>query len=257
MERPHKRRRVSPTEEAHEKEKEWSPSLSPERETGDHMQAHTSTLSRIRSKPVQHAKKFDHGLPSPPTSLESQSDSPFSSLDVAPWLTTSLAHLSIQHPTRIQSACIPPILAGRDCIGGSQNRVWQNRCIRSIPIIQKWAAGSEQLSICRHLNANHESWPCRFMSRSCGLGSEERSKMCISDCWRRRGKDSRRLELEQEDRILLLRRLDDWQHHVSDTLAKRLCLWIDGRVKLRCIRRSRQTTCRWKRKHDGRSRNLS
>jgi ATP-dependent RNA helicase DDX49/DBP8 len=57
----------------------------------------------------------------------------FASIDVAPWLVASLASMEIKRPTGIQKACIPEILKGRDCIGGSRTGTG------SVPILQKWA----------------------------------------------------------------------------------------------------------------------
>ena len=62
----------------------------------------------------------------------------FASLDVAPWLVSSLAGMAIRQPTGIQTGCIPQILRGRDCIGGS--RTGSGKTIAfAVPILQKWA----------------------------------------------------------------------------------------------------------------------
>ena len=62
----------------------------------------------------------------------------FASIDVAPWLVASLASMEIKRPTGIQRACIPEILKGRDCIGGSRTGTGKTVAF-SVPILQKWA----------------------------------------------------------------------------------------------------------------------
>lgn len=66
-------------------------------------------------------------------------ESSFKALKVAPWLIGSLTTMAVRKPTAIQRACIPEILKGRDCIGGS--RTGSGKTIAfSVPILQKWAA---------------------------------------------------------------------------------------------------------------------
>lgn len=62
----------------------------------------------------------------------------FATIDVAPWLVTSLSSMEIKRPTGIQKACIPEILKGRDCIGGSRTGTGKTVAF-SVPILQKWA----------------------------------------------------------------------------------------------------------------------
>lgn len=62
----------------------------------------------------------------------------FASIDVAPWLVASLSGMEIKRPTGIQEACIPEILKGRDCIGGSRTGTGKTIAF-SVPIMQKWA----------------------------------------------------------------------------------------------------------------------
>ena len=45
----------------------------------------------------------------------------FTSLGVTPWLVRSLRSMAIKAPTGIQKGCIPEIIKGRDCIGGSKD----------------------------------------------------------------------------------------------------------------------------------------
>ncbi|CAI4217857.1 unnamed protein product [Parascedosporium putredinis] len=62
----------------------------------------------------------------------------FETLKVKPWLVQSLANMAINRPTGIQKGCIPEILKGRDCIGGSRTGSGKTVAF-AVPILQKWA----------------------------------------------------------------------------------------------------------------------
>lgn len=62
----------------------------------------------------------------------------FSALNVKPWLVGSLGAMAIRRPTGIQKLCIPEILKGRDCIGGSRTGSGKTVAF-AVPILQKWA----------------------------------------------------------------------------------------------------------------------
>lgn len=62
----------------------------------------------------------------------------FDSLNVKPWLVQSLSSMAIRRPTGIQKGCIPEILKGRDCIGGSRTGSGKTVAF-AVPILQKWA----------------------------------------------------------------------------------------------------------------------
>lgn len=62
----------------------------------------------------------------------------FASLGVKPWLVRSLGSMSIKKPTSIQKECIPEILKGRDCIGGSRTGSGKTVAF-AVPILQRWA----------------------------------------------------------------------------------------------------------------------
>lgn len=64
--------------------------------------------------------------------------STFATLDVAPWLVASLSTMAIKRPTAIQKACIPEILKGKDCIGGSRTGSGKTMAF-AVPIMQQWA----------------------------------------------------------------------------------------------------------------------
>ncbi|RFU79033.1 atp-dependent rna helicase dbp8 [Trichoderma arundinaceum] len=62
----------------------------------------------------------------------------FSALSVRPWLVQSLGNMAIRRPTGIQKGCIPEILKGRDCIGGSRTGSGKTVAF-AVPVLQKWA----------------------------------------------------------------------------------------------------------------------
>jgi ATP-dependent RNA helicase DDX49/DBP8 len=64
--------------------------------------------------------------------------SSFEALNVSPWLIKSLSAMQIRRPTAIQKACIPEILRGRDCIGGSRTGTGKTVAF-AVPILQQWA----------------------------------------------------------------------------------------------------------------------
>ncbi|KAF2712881.1 ATP-dependent RNA helicase DBP8 [Pleomassaria siparia CBS 279.74] len=112
--------------------------LSLEKEPGKNVLAISSVpaLSRIQ------AKKTEGSVSNAPKAavpvLDVQEKSTFASIDVAPWLIASLSSMEIKRPTGIQKACIPEILKGRNCIGGSRTGTGKTMAF-SVPILQKWA----------------------------------------------------------------------------------------------------------------------
>lgn len=68
--------------------------------------------------------------------MASTSKESFASLGVAPFLVRSLASMSIRAPTPVQAACIPPVLAGRDCIGSAQTGSGKTIAF-ALPILQE------------------------------------------------------------------------------------------------------------------------
>jgi superfamily II DNA/RNA helicase len=59
----------------------------------------------------------------------------FKDLGIEPFLIKSLAVMSIKIPTQVQSACIPPVLAGADCISSAQTGSGKTIAF-AIPILQ-------------------------------------------------------------------------------------------------------------------------
>jgi len=96
-----------------------------------------SGLSRIkRAKPAVAVMSNSEDGAAPKCQNSAAKD--FSALNVAPWLVGSLSAMAIQKPTGIQAGCIPEILRGRDCIGGSRTGSGKTVAF-AVPILQKWA----------------------------------------------------------------------------------------------------------------------
>ncbi|KAI8335073.1 P-loop containing nucleoside triphosphate hydrolase protein [Chlamydoabsidia padenii] len=62
--------------------------------------------------------------------------SSFTDLGIDPWLVETLQAMQIKKPTEIQRACIPPILAGKDVIGGAKTGSGKTAAF-ALPILQK------------------------------------------------------------------------------------------------------------------------
>ncbi|GAA5924907.1 ATP-dependent RNA helicase DBP8 [Sporobolomyces koalae] len=65
-------------------------------------------------------------------------DATFSSIGVEPFLCRALQAMAIRKPTQVQAACIPPILAGADCIGSAQTGSGKTIAF-ALPILQQLA----------------------------------------------------------------------------------------------------------------------
>ncbi|PYH93273.1 dead box ATP-dependent rna helicase [Aspergillus ellipticus CBS 707.79] len=102
------------------------------------------TLSRIKKKGAADEKPAASDKDEPVLIKDAiaigleEARSSFTGLKVAPWLIGALTTMAVRKPTAIQKACIPEILNGRDCIGGS--RTGSGKTIAfAVPMLQKWA----------------------------------------------------------------------------------------------------------------------
>ncbi|KZL86495.1 atp-dependent rna helicase dbp8 [Colletotrichum incanum] len=108
----------------------------------EELKAVVSTIkapSRIKRAGAEQAPQTV--LPAPSQNAISAPTDPnttFSAINVRPWLVQSLANMAIKRPTGIQKGCIPEILKGRDCIGGSRTGSGKTVAF-AVPILQKWA----------------------------------------------------------------------------------------------------------------------
>ncbi|KJX99101.1 ATP-dependent rna helicase dbp8 like protein [Zymoseptoria brevis] len=135
MEPPSKRRRLFQDVSENSDEEDFTPVAVPEA-TSRIKPKQNNTTSTARPA-ISQSEDDTSALP---TAIQATLDSKssFKFIGVDPWLIVSLSHLSIKFPTRIQKACIPEILAGRDCIGGS--RTGSGKTIAfGLPILQQWA----------------------------------------------------------------------------------------------------------------------
>ncbi|PGH19346.1 ATP-dependent RNA helicase DBP8 [Polytolypa hystricis UAMH7299] len=135
-ERPPKRRRLS--ESSEEDVDSYVPRQS------------LPSLSRIKKKPTgtednKQATADTTASADPVTAKDALAigvlpgtDSSFDSLGLAPWLVSSLAAMAIKRPTAIQKACIPEIMEGRDCIGGSRTGSGKTVAFAA-PILHQWS----------------------------------------------------------------------------------------------------------------------
>ncbi|KAF1832212.1 ATP-dependent RNA helicase-like protein dbp8, partial [Decorospora gaudefroyi] len=96
------------------------------------------TLSRIKAKQNRLPSTTTPSTLTQSTPVAVKEKLSFASINVAPWLVASLAAMEIRRPTGIQASCIPEILKGKDCIGGSRTGTGKTVAF-SVPILQKWA----------------------------------------------------------------------------------------------------------------------
>ncbi|KAI9684193.1 MAG: putative RNA helicase [Trizodia sp. TS-e1964] len=98
----------------------------------------TATISRVKRKSLALGESTETAASSVQAERPSAQASTFAALNVDPWLVSSLAAMAIKRPTGIQRGCIPQILEGRDCIGGSRTGSGKTVAF-AVPILQKWA----------------------------------------------------------------------------------------------------------------------
>jgi ATP-dependent RNA helicase DDX49/DBP8 len=126
--------------EAHQDGSRKRRKLTPDDETSDVETAPKPTVSTISR--VQIKKKIDSSnggaKAAPAATIPTEKTATFGSINVSPWLIASLSAMEIKRPTGIQKACIPEILKGRDCIGGSRTGTGKTMAF-AVPILQQWA----------------------------------------------------------------------------------------------------------------------
>lgn len=100
----------------------------------------TSVPSRIKAKTKQDVTVIAPIMAPVTGSMTAPVDpiATFESINVKPWLVKSLNSMAIKRPTGIQKGCIPEILKGRDCIGGSRTGSGKTVAF-AVPILQKWS----------------------------------------------------------------------------------------------------------------------
>ncbi|KAK4961805.1 putative RNA helicase [Elasticomyces elasticus] len=146
MERPTKRRRVSD-----DLSKASKPIIDPRNSVqdlesisgDDEIVPPPVNISRIKKKtisprtelatPITPLPVTETPTPTPPSNPET-----FATLSLPPWLLTSLRHLSITHPTKIQSATLPTILSGASLVASSPTGSGKTLAF-ALPILTKWS----------------------------------------------------------------------------------------------------------------------
>ncbi|KAL0070818.1 putative RNA helicase [Marasmius tenuissimus] len=89
-------------------------------------------LSRFKSNPTITTKPSEQSQ----TNSESPSSNTFAALGASVPLRNALKSISITAPTPVQAACIPTLLAGRDCIGNAKTGSGKTIAF-ALPILQK------------------------------------------------------------------------------------------------------------------------
>lgn len=121
-----KRRRLSPIDDDDDDDEPFVPSLAvPSRTARSRPDALTKTVEVPSNNGTTILAPID-----PQTT--------FADLGVKPWLVGSLGSMAIRRPTGIQKHCIPEIIKGKDCIGGSRTGSGKTMAF-AVPILQKWA----------------------------------------------------------------------------------------------------------------------
>ena len=128
QQRSRKRRKLSPLSAESSSEAEHLPSKA----------TAMPAVSRVKSKGTQQSAPSTNKVYNQPGVDVPITNASFATLNIAPWLVASLSSMAIKRPTGIQRACIPEILKGRDCIGGSRTGSGKTVAF-AVPILQLWA----------------------------------------------------------------------------------------------------------------------
>ncbi|KAI0291769.1 P-loop containing nucleoside triphosphate hydrolase protein [Russula brevipes] len=134
---------------ADEDDDEWGSEAEPEGDTDSEASEEASPVGRgdlsrssessnlLGSRMTIKPQLVHHRIQSP--GAGSSNHATFSSLGISPSLLSALSKMAIHAPTEIQRACIPPLLAGRDCIGNAKTGSGKTIAF-ALPILQKLSA---------------------------------------------------------------------------------------------------------------------
>lgn len=100
----------------------------------------------------------------------------FTSLGLPPWMAECLKNIAITKPSAIQEACIPPILDGRDCIGGAKTGSGKTIAFAA-PMIAKWA--EDPFGICGVVLTPTRELAIQIADQFAALGSGVGIKTCV------------------------------------------------------------------------------
>ena len=121
-------------------------------EDGSGSEAESSRSAELRTKrqsppasriPTTSTSRILQTASKTPTSAFDQqtkppADTTFESLGMSKPLISALASINIKKPTEIQSACLGPIMSGRDCIGGAKTGSGKTLAF-ALPIVERIA----------------------------------------------------------------------------------------------------------------------
>ncbi|RXK34922.1 ATP-dependent RNA helicase DBP8 [Tremella mesenterica] len=96
----------------------------------------SKSLSRVKLPPP--STSFKPKLPSSSIDPVTTTRTSFESLGLSKPLISALATINIRHPTEIQSACISPMMSGRDVIGGAKTGSGKTLAF-ALPIVERIA----------------------------------------------------------------------------------------------------------------------
>ena len=77
-------------------------------------------------------------------SVSEEEPTTFDKLGVSSWILAQLSGLGISKPSPVQRHCIPPVLAGRDCVGVAKTGQGKTFAF-AIPILQTLSVDPSQL----------------------------------------------------------------------------------------------------------------
>ncbi|QRV72786.1 DEAD/DEAH box helicase [Ceratobasidium sp. AG-Ba] len=149
---PTKRRRLSETESDSSSEPSSS---SDDESSGNGSESGAHALMKSMLSTAQESALFENKEPAVKLSFDTaptriskrtptlssrtvpiSSETTFTSLGVKSVLVASLEAMSIRKPTPVQVGCVPPLLAGRDCIGNAKTGSGKTMAF-ALPILQK------------------------------------------------------------------------------------------------------------------------
>lgn len=100
----------------------------------------------------------------------------FQQLGVSTWLEKVLSSMAIHTPSAIQKACIPPILEGRDCIGGAKTGSGKTIAFAA-PMLTKWS--KDPFGICGLILTPTRELAIQIAEQFAALGSNISIKTCV------------------------------------------------------------------------------
>ncbi|KAK5736533.1 putative RNA helicase [Elasticomyces elasticus] len=202
MERPTKRRRVSDDlSEAPQRDLDTQNSVQDlESISGDdEIVPLPVSISRIKKKnPSPRTESAAPITPLPVTETPTTPPTDFATLNLPPWLLSSLRHLSITSPTPIQASTIPPILSGASLIASSPTGSGKTLAF-ALPILSKWSQNPS--GIYALILTPTRELALQIYEQILAIGSPQNTRVCLVTG----GADmrSQAIELERRPHIVI------------------------------------------------------